>query len=425
MWIFVEPFDVLLFRDAKPFTAGENFRVSSTFPPLSLPFAGAIRGKILTDAGVDLADYRERVRNHDPLPLAEAIGGPDGYGKLRIRGPFLWRKGGKDEEEGAAYFPIPNDLLFRQMTQEERRRPLHLRPAPLPWEGIVTNAPGFPDLPLWSRKEGDVPEEQERLIPLPPLIDDLLGNRASAMEESPAPHYRESRSGLALGRGRTARPGLKYTVDFIRLSKNFGFLLEVSGAGEAHLREGGIFPLGGEGRPARYYRLTAEATKGVTELFEGEAFRKQLEGKLVGRKRFKLYLPAPALFRQGWLPDFLEETPRGIEGRIGALEVRLLCAAVGKGIPLSGWDLARNRPRPLRLAVPAGSVYFLEKLGDQPLTEAEVAQLFEGVHGKSLQRLDPVTNHRGSEELEREVEEKGKIGFGLALLGYVEPETGM
>lgn len=35
-------------------------------------------------------------------------------------------------------------------------------------------------------------------------------------------------------------------------------------------------------------------------------------------------------------------------------------AAVGRRVPVSGWNLRENKPKPVRWAVPAGSVYFLE-----------------------------------------------------------------
>jgi CRISPR-associated protein Cmr3 len=36
-----------------------------------------------------------------------------------------------------------------------------------------------------------------------------------------------------------------------------------------------------------------------------------------------------------------------------------VAVASGPGIPVSGWDVARGRPRPARFAAPAGSVYFV------------------------------------------------------------------
>jgi len=42
------------------------------------------------------------------------------------------------------------------------------------------------------------------------------------------------------------------------------------------------------------------------------------------------------------------------------LAKRLTAAASGAGVPVSGWDVARNGPRATRFAVPAGACYFVE-----------------------------------------------------------------
>ena len=38
----------------------------------------------------------------------------------------------------------------------------------------------------------------------------------------------------------------------------------------------------------------------------------------------------------------------------------LKAASSGAGFAVSGWDVARNGPRPTRFAIPAGAVYFVE-----------------------------------------------------------------
>lgn len=43
-WYTLTPYDVLLFRDAKPFTPGERAWAGSVFPPNGHTLAGAIRG---------------------------------------------------------------------------------------------------------------------------------------------------------------------------------------------------------------------------------------------------------------------------------------------------------------------------------------------------------------------------------------------
>ena len=49
MWLNITPLDVTLFRDAKPFTAGEDTRAHSVFPPTPMPLAGAIKAKLIAE----------------------------------------------------------------------------------------------------------------------------------------------------------------------------------------------------------------------------------------------------------------------------------------------------------------------------------------------------------------------------------------
>ncbi|MCS7030135.1 MAG: hypothetical protein NZL92_01195, partial [Gloeomargarita sp. SKYG116] len=59
MWYTLTPLDVLMFRDAKPFTPGERAWASGRFPPTGHVISGAIQAYLAKPA------------------------------KLRIRGPFL------------------------------------------------------------------------------------------------------------------------------------------------------------------------------------------------------------------------------------------------------------------------------------------------------------------------------------------------
>lgn len=53
-WYELTPTDILLFRDAKPFSPGERAWAGSTFPPSGHALAGALRGALGTSATLDL-----------------------------------------------------------------------------------------------------------------------------------------------------------------------------------------------------------------------------------------------------------------------------------------------------------------------------------------------------------------------------------
>ncbi len=74
-WYTITPLDVLMFRDAKPFTPGERAWAGSTFPPNGHAIAGALRGLLASNA------------------------------PLQIRGPFFCR------DDQTLYFPRPLNFV--------------------------------------------------------------------------------------------------------------------------------------------------------------------------------------------------------------------------------------------------------------------------------------------------------------------------
>lgn len=94
-------------------------------------------------------------------------------------------------------------------------------------------------------------------------------------------------------------------------------------------------------------------------------------------RRIRLYAITPTVFKNGWYPDdFAMDGGRLVGGLPGIPDtpVRLVAAAVGRPVPISGWDRATSSPgstdnlqdgggvaRSTRLACPAGSVWVLER----------------------------------------------------------------
>lgn len=414
MWLFIEPLDVLLFRESKPFTAGESGWAKSLFPPSPLPFLGAIRSRVLVENDIAFQAYKQAVEamaegkpigDEDLRALLQTIGGPNDYGALRVRGPFLVKKGDKV----TPFFPVPRDVLVEKPQTEGGQKLLQtapLTPQPFPW-----NCPTLPPMlcPLWTRKGGEAPKGH--LLDARDLKAYLRGSPAMATDQGEL-WEAEPRVGIELGGSRTAAEGKLYTVEFVRPTGTartpVGFLLEVTGLERTGFPERGLLTLGGESRGASYETLEdAVLSPEFTALVRGNDLKEALKGK----PGFKLYLATPALFRNGWVPDFLNEISGGYQGRVGSVELRLVAAAVGKAVPIGGWDLVHNRPRPMRKAVPPGSVYFFEKVNG-PLSEKDVDLLFQAFHFKSLFRQD----WEGG-GVEPALSEDGKAGFGLVFVG--------
>lgn len=377
MWLFVEPLDVLLFREAKPFAADEAHRATTRFPPLPTPFVGAIRSKILAEKGVD---FQEFANGRDPQ--LRALLGTDklgDYGGLQVKGPFLARKKAADGQL-EVYFPAPRDAVQSVIAGSGVR----LEPADRSASGLLARPPAAcsSQAALLCSVGQAAGELEPCALDLSRFADYLTGStfRTTSIDEL---CDIETRLGIELDHdSRTARSGRLYMAELARLRKDrageVGFLLEITTSPEVDstpiaraLGTEGMLALGGEQRGARYevvhdgqdVEWATGLEKGLDEL--REKVREGLDSRL------RVCLAAPAVFSQGWLPDFIDpgtlETKVGSplwmpDGHRGPVNLRLISAAVGKPVPLGGWDLARGEPKPMFRAVPAGSVYFFELL---------------------------------------------------------------
>ncbi len=413
MWFSIEPLDVWLFREGKPFSAGEAFHAASVFPPSGRTVLGALRATVLVRNGIAFRDYHREVRDGTQTAeiqeIVRRIGSANDLGPLRARGPFV--KQGND-----VFFPMPLDLCFTKSNHVK-----YLTPCCAPWRiecsPFQGNA-GGPQirLPMLPFLRGPGTHEADRLLKGYQIQNYLQNSHVDINDTVPAADLwmTEPRTGIKLGASRTAEEGMFYTVDFIRAAT--GLLLEVRGLKADELDAAGLIALGGERRAAAYERYDDCPTSGLDRIRKGTG---EIEKCLEGKKGFRLYLASPAVFpRNGWFPDFLKvKTPDlppkvTLDGSRGSLKLKLLTAVVGKPIHQAGWDLVHRRPRAVRKAVPAGSVYYLQKIGGT-LTSDDCELVMNTFHFKSLLRRD----WSRPDADEPDVNEDGKAGLGLSLVG--------
>ncbi|MBI5445325.1 MAG: hypothetical protein HY900_29450 [Deltaproteobacteria bacterium] len=387
-WLEIRPLDVLLFRDAKPFFAGESFWAHSEFPPTALPLVGAVRARLFEHLGVKLSEYIAACRGDGGDGVAQeakrSFGGTGELGQLRFHGPYLTR-GGK------IYLPAPADLLCG--ADERQGQPMS--PAPGSWP-TDCSAPSL--LPLRpSGDAGRLEPAEGWWMPADQLAPYARGEVIRGLRKAEELWGSEPRTGIEVGAARTAVTGQLYTVEYQRLQEGVELGFAVEGLPPDFPAEG-ILALGGKGRAAAYRR-------------SGAAPSLPPAPPLAGKKRFKVTLLAPALFRRGWVPDPLEgDEASGFQWQLPAGgKAMLVGAAVGKSVPVGGRDAA-NGPRPILRAVPAGSVYFLE--ANEPLSTADASALVETVHEKTLMR---------SAAWCPSLELHEQAGFGRAFVGQWEP----
>jgi CRISPR-associated protein Cmr3 len=337
-WLFIEPCDVWMFRESRPFAAGQSFVARSMFPPTPQTMQGVIRSHVLEHSGVDWAAYG---KGQADAYLYELIGSSTSLGSLSLSGPFVARM--DDNGRASRLVPAPRDMT---KTGQDDTAVYGIQ-SPRRENTAITAAPFEGWLPL-GMSESATPIKDERLW----LDDDglaiyLRGDSPKVIEQDKV-YVTDERVGLALDSGRrTARASHLYHAHFVRPQPGIGLLVQINAALLNHIPSKGVINLGGESRSGYYGTVNYTPPS------------------LVHTGNVKIVLLTPAWFSGGWQPTNGDWSPWVGKG------ARLVSMVVGKPQAISGWDVARREPKPLRHYVPAGSVYYFENatLTDLPFTE--------------------------------------------------------
>lgn len=375
--IFISPVDVLFFRDGRSFSAGEDHEAQTLFPPLPTPIYGALRSAILSQKN---AQFRKGGFLITDAVAEQEVGSPSSLGTLQINFFALAKHNGSTAEP---LFPMPADVLKKKKavsTKYEIAKPTKFEKEAS--ERIKTNF-SLPSLQfVWSvHSESDFYESASGFLSIngfQKYLEGKIPNNDEIIEQQKI-YEKEPRTGIRLKKTKTTGDGQLFSVEFIRMASEIGFLLTLDN--ESSLSENGFLRLGGEGKAA-IYKAVKTLSINLSEI----------QKKVLKDKKFKVVLATPAVFKQGWIPDGINSTG---EGELFGCKVKLIGASLGRYISVGGWDLATNRPKPTQRAVPAGSVYFFEMLNEDSVN------LFTHF-GKSMLSGD-----------------WAKQGFGLSFIGAI------
>ncbi len=354
MRILIEPNDVLLFRESKPFMAGEGHLARSVFP-LPQVIAGAIRSKILIDSNF----------SNDTKKLV-------GFGKdepeFTILGHFLF----KDEE----FFATPLDIATAKGVEGYFLvKPLKV------WNGRFI----FSGKHIHFKSVGGY-LSYKHLINY--LKCDLNENELEDVIRDDL-FTRESRIGIKLGDAKITEEGYFYKAEFLRFNRGVALSVWLGDGCEnvrAFLGENGLIKLGGEGRFARFKFESRNPLSKLEEVWD------EIKEEINRNKMFKLYVATPLLAKNdrggfSWDISYCITNSENEDKKLD-IKIKKVYPLIGKPLTFSGWDYAENKPKPNRYAVPQGSVYFVE---------------FEGKieHDKPYLKLG----------------ELKKLGYGLCFMG--------
>ncbi len=394
MKILLDPQDVLFFRDAVPMAAGVGKGAGCRLP-LPNTLHEAVRSALLAGQApggkptVVKKGRRGGWRGTSERRHAERAVASTAFSSLRTVGPFPWRSG------LGVLFPMPLDVSVDGLG---RARLLALLPAGRyasvadparytpPCLAAATTPPEKSPATGWWTAGQWQSFCNGRTDGLTPIVTGDLWQP-------------EPRIGVEIDPvSQAAAQGQLYSATFLRPAGGAAFAAEAwfqqpDKDDPATLEELAILRLGGEARLVRLNRTNADW-----------AFP-SLPANPGGAQLVAWTLVTPAVFAHGWLPGWVCDTapcrvPRPVgevclELESGRAWLAAVCA--GKPLAFSGWDLADSAPKPTRLAVPAGSVYYF--VAESAQTATELARL---LHARP--RSDAY----------------GEKGFGYGLCRFIE-----
>jgi len=370
MKIFIEPNDVLMFRDGKPFSGGDDHYARGVFPPPPSTFYGAIRSKILSEKYPQYESFKD---GNIPEDIKKEIGTPALQGSLTIKNFLLARR-----IRGTVnpVFPIPKDIVKIKGNDEEKL--FLLKPEKLLGNRITCNYPLNSLTPLWLKTESPI-EEVSGFLTVEAITKYLAGNSPDETIKSEELYQRDERVGIKKDRTKkAAATGALYSVEYFRLKEEVGFVIEL-GEVEKFPSEG-LLRLGGDHRSAFYQESSfSMPDMGI------------VINKVKDTRRFKVVFLTPAIFNNGWIPDWID-AGSGL-GTVNNISLKLISAAIDKPAHIGGFDLVNKTPKDMKKAVPAGSVLYFE------LKEGDIDKVFDTFWLKSIST------------------ERKNEGFGISIIG--------
>ena len=324
----ISPIDPIISRDARQFGAG------SPMHPLNWLTNSLISGSVRTV----LWKMSEDPNNKNTL---------DNLKKVAVNGvfPVLNNK---------IYFPKPLDIV-KSSTNIYQVKPRNFAQdtgANMPLNGLI---PAFPD------SEEDFKPEKLNAFWSRDLIVKWLnyGKNNFYLDEKEtlsAPGHDERVHAAINPKAGVSKDGDLFSttgLDFVhKENENFFSHEQISVDIESdNLPERFIASIGGERRLAEFLRND-----------EDKILWEYPQELLISSNKIRLVLATPAIFSKGWLPDWIDENNlTGIIPNTNT-KLKLISAVVDRWLPISGWSYERGNtgPKPIRRAVPAGSVYFFE-----------------------------------------------------------------
>lgn len=335
MKLQIEALDPLFFRDGRPFSLGEESYAEGIFPPFPSTIRGCLRSLWISQRlSVPGADVKTLAKASDNVELT--------YLGLGIAGNPV--------------YPVPFDLYLPAKNSPA---------APMDLVDKATFASSCPSIVSHLFKpntDGKIESVTGHLLDADKMEGYIRGDNLLNFETKRLSDFAIKEHKIGIGRENElhlTKEGLLFRLVANRFqderNTELNILVEVAGFDTKNfpLSKFIVTPLGGERRSAA--AKSSDFALPATPTIKG--------------KFFKICLLTPALF-DSWYPIHLSDEFSGL---------RLVAASIGKPDSVGGWDVLNQRPKPMRRAAPAGSVYLFEAKD-----EAQANEIAQKYHTKSI-----------------------------------------
>ncbi len=333
-WYKISPVDILLFRDAKPFTPGERAWAAGGFPPSGHTIAGAVRGVI--DRNLDLELIGPFLCYHDTLYFPRPLNFVNGDRLI----PLAWHKQHPLLEQIIWDESQPNPLVMPPQPRTSSASVAQIYRQYLPVDTIES----FLKTGNISRESFGVPSQE---------AEDL------SSEQQPWKTETRSHNSIDNYTKQVKASGSYFIENAVRLLPNWTIAIGL----DIDLPTPTVIRLGGEGHRAIVNKCPAldEQWNTISELSTTN-FR--------STKKALAYLITPGIFERkqnnrALCRSYPWEWKLAHTNNPNQTKGNLVSVATEKAIPISGRirDSENNSsiPAPQMFAAPAGSVYYLNQ----------------------------------------------------------------
>jgi len=350
MTIQINPLDTLIFRDGRPFGSDSDGWANSLMLPSLTSIYGALRAIYFA-------------QNSKKINVSNITDDNDPTKNLIIKNLFFISK-------NIPIFPIPKDLVLKSKNDKN-----------IYSLDLIENTTTSNSLEMIFKSAFDNASKANGFLTKSNFSKYLKGNKKVQFKS--LENYILSEAKIGIGRNdntKSVDEGKLYRVGLKRY-RNLSIIVDFEGI---EIEEEGLLRFGGEGKGA-YYKSIDDINLPQCEKLDSDIF--------------KLILLTPAIFEQGWIPDFIKDN---FEGEFEKIKVKLIATAIGKAEYIGGWDIQKNKPKSMFKAVPAGSVYYFKLLNS-----SDRDKIVEAFNYKSIVKLE---NFK-------------KEGYGVSVVGNYKKDA--